>query len=384
MKKIGVVITTISNGDFLKAFIPAVSEVQGKTEVIFYIVGDLNTPAVCEQRCKCIIEEGIDCRYLSVEAQDLLLKKIGFSPGFIPYRSDNRRNVGYMKAFEENCEILISMDDDNFPVESDFFLKHSLAGSFVEAESVLSDTKWVNPMIFLNNQTTLGEKLTMYPRGFPYKERWKDNTRIMRGNSVSGSVGVNVGLWTGDPDIDAISRMTTLCQSSCPSGQHIHGLYALSGGCRMPINSQNTALTREAIFAYYFIKMGYRISDLSIDRFGDIFSGYFVQLCVESVGQLITLGDPLVCQVRNEHNLLKDLKQELPGILLIEEMMPFLESKLPAASSYADAYLNLVENLQQFSSSGDRSEMWKSQGRYFINEISEIMKAWVRSLNILK
>ena len=52
-----------------------------------------------------------------------------------------------------------------------------------------------------------------------------------------------------------------------------------------PINTQNTALTREAAMTYYYVRMGYPLTGMRIDRYGDILSGYFIQKCVKHLEQ---------------------------------------------------------------------------------------------------
>jgi hypothetical protein len=383
MKKIGVVITTISNGDFLSKFESAVDHARDRLTILFYIVGDLNTPASCREKCMKIGQRGMQCRYLTVEDQVSFLNKIGFPLSHIPYRSDNRRNVGYLKAFEEGCDIIISMDDDNFPMEEDFFLHHSIVGDTVSAVPVSSGNRWVNPMSLLSCRSQSGHDILVYPRGFPYERRWLDTHQRTDGHLHSGRVGINAGLWAGDPDVDAVTRLTTLCQATPHAGWDKKCLYALKDGQLMPVNSQNTAIVRSAVFSYYFVKMGYRINGMVIDRFGDIFSGYFLQLCNRSVGNMLTFGDPMVFQARNEHDLLKDLSVELPGILVIEDLLPFLESLLPATGSYEDAYGHLIEDLRAFVCSGSRSKLWTPENLVFIKEITEIMHDWTEACKLL-
>ena len=121
-----------------------------------------------------------------------------------------------------------------------------------------------------------------------------------------------------------------------------------------------------------------------MDRFGDIFSGYFLELCNQAVGNIITVGNPLVFQDRNEHDLFKDLLVELPGILIIEDLAPFLEASLPPANNYGDAYLSLIESLQQFVGSQSSSGLLKKDTPLFIEETTTVMAAWVDACAVIK
>lgn len=379
MKRIGVVITTISNGNFLKKFIE--STTHANAQIKFYIMGDLNTLPECKKNVQTTNEESFSCQYFDVDEQIRFLDKLNFSPSFIPTKSDNRRNIGYLKAVEDGCDVILSMDDDNFPIDKDFFNYHATVGDPIDKAILISETRngWFNPMVLLDTQTKNGEHLTVYPRGFPYAKRWNDVSTI--GDTwIKGRIGVNVGLWTGDPDIDAITRLTTQCSSTIkPIPENV----ALRNGHVMPINSQNTSLVREAVTCYYFLKMGYTVNGIKMDRFGDIFSGYFLHLCNRSVGNLVTIGNPIVFQERNEHNLLKDLKVELPGILIIEELIPFLESVLPSSTSYHSAYSHLIENLTEFTHRPSKSSFWTQDSMDFITDVTGIMKAWTKACKTL-
>ena len=80
---------------------------------------------------------------------------------------------------------------------------------------------------------------------------------------------LNVGLWIGDPDVNAITRLGTNCSTNAAGMDPTHRC-AMQRGQRMPINTQNTCLIREGLLSYYFVRMGYSIGGLEMGRFGDI------------------------------------------------------------------------------------------------------------------
>src|SRR6266511_3292780 len=75
-----------------------------------------------------------------------------------------------------------------------------------------------------------------FPRGFPLGKRWQDE-RWTFTEAVRRPV-VNAGLWTGDPDIDALTRIYFPVEASLPLS---HDYVTLAHGCWCPINTQNTA-----------------------------------------------------------------------------------------------------------------------------------------------
>ena len=64
-----------------------------------------------------------------------------------------------------------------------------------------------------------------------------------------------MGLWLGDPDIDAVTRLALPVRSlGLKSNQQV----MLGKNCYMPINTQNTAVHRDAMPAFYFVLQGTR------------------------------------------------------------------------------------------------------------------------------
>ena len=83
------------------------------------------------------------------------------------------------------------------------------------------------------------------------------------------------------------------------------------------VNSQNTAIRREVIPAYCFFE--------SASRFADIWQGYFAQACAKHLGHSVRFGTPASdCAVRNDHDLLNDLRLEYDGIMMTDEVLDWL------------------------------------------------------------
>ena len=128
---------------------------------------------------------------------------------------------------------------------------------------------------------------TVYPRGFPYFARHK-SAHITQ-TAQEGSVHMNAGLWLAEPDLDAMTWLIAPVRASGMRGDSL----LLSNQAWSPINTQNTAIHRDVIVSYYFVRMGYPLGGMAIDRFGDIVSGYFSQACIRHLGNLIRVGSPL-------------------------------------------------------------------------------------------
>jgi hypothetical protein len=188
----------------------------------------------------------------------------------------------------------------------------------------------------------------------------------------TGIVGINAGLWSGDPDVDAATRIVTRCNAT----EKFNGDYLLGSNTLMPINTQNTALIRDAIPAYYYVKMGHPVGGMKLDRFGDIFSGFFVQKCAQAVGHKVKIGSPVVEHRRSPHNLYKDLWNELAGMVAIDDMTELLETPLSPANSYGDATLELAERLREWSRTQE-GFLWDDSLRDYFDNVADNLKRWV-------
>jgi hypothetical protein len=209
----------------------------------------------------------------------------------------------------------------------------------------------------------------IYPRGFPFSKRWKDTTKY---TVESGRIVLNMGLWTGVPDADAITHLyqpvTSLGLKSDEDDQIMLGT-----GVFCPINTQNTAFHRSVLPCYYYMRMGLRVGGLVLDRYGDIWSGYFAKKVIDWMGDRVSVGRPLTHHRRNLHDLFKDLQVELMGMILTEKIVEFLEKCPLDSKTYRDAYLELAEKLSK--ESFDERPVIKR----YIGKLTEAMRIWVET-----
>ncbi len=367
--KIFLVATTIGEGNFLDNYMNAIVSEGLLDEVSIIIIPDLKTPSKLFDKCEEIKKQGIKIFCPTVEEQDAYLAKLGNIKQIIPYNSDNRRNIGFLMALEKGCEVLISVDDDNFPRPSDpFFKEHLVVNQKVEMEAVNSDNGWFNICNLLEV-----EPKTTYPRGYPYHHR---HTNPEIDNDVEkGIVHINAGLWLGHPDIDAVSCLYAPAKSKAFKGKSV----LLGNTTWSPINTQNTSISRDAIPAYYFLRMGYPVMGMPIDRDGDIFSGYFVQACARHLGYRIRVGTPICDHIRNTHNYLKDLTFELACIWILEDITAWLHDLELEGSNYLETYLCLADMLEE-QVEKFTGFIWNEVTRGYFHYIAYCMRMWVKAV----
>ncbi|MEQ8384391.1 MAG: hypothetical protein RH949_18730 [Coleofasciculus sp. A1-SPW-01] len=371
--KIGVVVTTIYTGNFIHEYYEHFLSHGNLEQVHFYIIGDISTPLSCRKQINKYTQQGLPWYYLDPDEQNKFLKPFPKLAAEIPWRSDNRRNVGFLMAYHERCDVIITIDDDNYPKKKWSFLAgHSTVGQEISLPIAIGHNHWFNLCSMMEVECpSLGNGKTVYPRGFPYQRRHpncsKINTEISR-----GTVAVNAGLWSGDPDVDAATRLVT----NCIAKEKLTADYLLAPRSLMPINTQNTGIIRDAIPAYYYVKMEHPVGGMKLDRFGDIFSGFFLQKCVQAMGHRVKLGLPVVEHRRSPHNLYKDLWNELAGMVIVDDMLPLLETPLSQATTYSEATLELTERIEEWSSK-QQGFLWDKSLRDYFKTIANNMKLWV-------
>ena len=142
---------------------------------------------------------------------------------------------------------------------------------------------------------------------------------------VDAKVGVATGLILGDADMDAHTRIT-----NAPIATSVHEL-ARAGVVTDPkqtwtaFNTQNTAYLRELAPAMFCAP--------GIGRHDDIFASLITQRVMRELDLFVHVGQPFVYQQRNQHDLLKDMGEELFGMSHILRMTNFLDRISCSAST---------------------------------------------------
>jgi len=142
MKKSSLVITTIGNGEILESVCKSSAQLDIMDKMTLIIIPDRKSPMKLFDKCEEIKNYGFDIFYPTITEQDDFLKKLRFVPKLIPYDSDNRRNVGYLMALDQGNEVIISLDDDNYPTQS--LEDHLIVGDEIELPALYSNIQWIN------------------------------------------------------------------------------------------------------------------------------------------------------------------------------------------------------------------------------------------------
>ena len=294
-----------------------------KRNMEFVVIGDLKSPDQFQL-------EG--CDYWSVERQ----LKLSFSLAPItPTRHYSRKNLGYLVAIQNGCKQIIETDDDNIPEEA-FWSERQRT---VKAH-YFENRKWVNVYSYFSDQK-------IWPRGFPLEELNNQQVDLKLCPEVDANCPIQQGLANENPDVDAVYRLTYPLPIKFKNNINL----ALGKNSWSPFNTQNTFWFEEAFPLLY-------LPSYCSFRMTDIWRSYVAQRIAWECGWSILYHEPDVWQERNEHNLMKDFEDEIPGYMNNDRICKTLESvTLKSGKEYL--FENLVTCYQKLISIGviDKQEM---------------------------
>lgn len=344
--KTTIVTTTVRVPTFLTAYAESIQK-NGHKGIDIIVVGDMKSDrAASEDFCKTIP----NCEFLGISEQYQYLSRFPKLRGHLPYYSVSRRNIGILKAYEQDADVIITLDDDNLLADPDPVKAHQIAGATTHIPKFRSSTGWYNVCDHLYEE----DGGCFYHRGFPPKHRWEKHVYDFYHDKVN--VVVNAGLWRGDPDVDAITRLEKPLNSTGMGDIDRCRNFCLAPGTWSPFNCQNTALARRVIPAYFMSPY--------IGRHDDIFASYVVTRLAEHFGDVIAFGAPLSNHQRSPHDLWKDLDSERLGMHLTDEFCDTLRGMKITATDYHEGFGQIISGLRE-------SKMYP-----VIGDIVKGMKIW--------
>ena len=272
--KTALVITSISAPNHV---LRACAEGCRRHDIDFIVIGDRKSP----------LDFKLDgCDYWSIENQ--LERGIEFAR-LLPEGHYSRKNLGYLIAMERGAEVIIETDDDNLPMDGFWAERHRIH----EARKI-TGSGWVNPYTYFTDEK-------IWPRGFPLEEITRPSPAA---STVSSTAPIQQGLTDGDPDVDAIYRLTRNMPVTFRQEQPL----ALGPGSIAPFNSQNTTWFREAFPLLY-------LPSTCSFRMTDIWRSFIAKRICAANGWDILYHSATVFQERNPHDLMNDLSDEISGYL---------------------------------------------------------------------
>lgn len=219
--------------------------------------------------------------------------ELGFRVARIcPTKHYARKNIGYLLAMRSGANIIVDLDDDCIP-QTDFWR----ARHRNQAVRTDAGNGWVNVYRYFSDAR-------IWPRGFPLdriNDRARDFEALPTGNV---DCPIQQGLTDGDPDVDAIYRLTLPLPQTFRADRRV----ALKSGSWSPFNSQNTCWWSDS-FPLLYLPASCRF------RVTDIWRSFVAQRIAWTNDWGILFHEPTSTQERNPHDLIRDLEDEFPGYL---------------------------------------------------------------------
>ncbi len=292
----------------------------GHRNLFFIIIGDKKTPDSEVNQFLDKLKKAYTYEIVYFSAKEQLKEFADYTKllEHIPWNVIQRRNLGILYAYLKGAELIVTIDDDNFVGGDDYLGHHSLVGKQVEIETFQTGSGWFNVCRFLKEKTGF----PFYHRGYPMGKRWIEEDQLPSVRS-KGKVVVNAGFWLGDPDVDAVTR---LYKNLWVERYEREDNFTLAKGTWSPFNSQNTALAREIIPAYFLSPY--------VGRYDDVLSSYIVRAIADYLGDCITYGLPLVTQKRNPHDYYRDFEAEKIGMQITDNFCDFLRGIKLSGNDY--------------------------------------------------
>ncbi|RUS77073.1 hypothetical protein EGW08_015156 [Elysia chlorotica] len=247
------------------------------------------------------------CIFLDVAAQE----RLGlFLSQCTPYRSYARKNIGYLFAIAHGAKVIYETDDDNRPLDllKSFQLGPTMSGLMFAGDDLF------NPYHHFGQST-------LWPRGYPLGAIGSALTQHYRLSSKWTTPAIQQGVVNGDPDMDAIFRLTRKQTTSrlevsfdpaAPPAILPEGVYS-------PFNSQNTLFRYEALWAML-------LPTTTTFRMCDIWRGYWAQRLLWEIGSRLAFFPPNAYQQRNAHSYLEDAEDERDMYFETDRLLNFLSN----------------------------------------------------------
>jgi hypothetical protein len=233
------------------------------------------------------------CRFFGVTDQ----QRLDFEYAHLaPLRHYARKNIGYLLAMADGADCIVETDDDNLPTPAFFQPQPESV-----AAAVFEQSEWTNAYAWFGGDD-------LWPRGLPL-DRIRDalpapaDTRLVR-------APIQQGLADDNPDVDAVYRLVMPLPRTFTANDPI----ALGTGSWCPFNSQNT---RWFPAAYPLLYLPATCSF----RMTDIWRSFVAQRIAQENGWHVLFHRATVRQERNEHDLMRDFADEIPGYLHNDAIM---------------------------------------------------------------
>lgn len=266
------------------------AEIAGRSRLSIMIVGDKKTPQIGWP-------EHIE--FVDVCEQ---LRTAGKLAPLLPFNHYARKNMGYLLAMSRQAPVIFDTDDDNAPLST-----WSARATTTRVRRCM-DVGWINAYRWFTDSH-------IWPRGLPLDFAHSARGPAELGPEETVTAPIQQGLANGSPDVDAVWRLLLDSGVEFADGASV----LLPAGAWCPFNSQSTwwfPLAYPLMYLPSFVSF----------RMTDIWRSFVAQRCLWALDLGVVFHGPEMFQDRNEHNLMRDFEQEVPGYLNNERIRTSLDA----------------------------------------------------------
>ena len=242
-------------------------------------------------------------------------------PDWVPKRTDMIRSWGFIQAYREGSEYILSLDDDVAPYWG--------YDPFFEYRNDFDRVYPCSPYFSTGSLTDTGLEM----RGFPYWNRDRE-------------VAVQYGGWVGVPDLDAATQI----EHPVDDAEFLRCSVPVPRGVPTTCCAMNFAFKRD----YTILMWQLPLLNGVFNRFGDIWSGLIQKRVLDSLGKVMLInGGASVSHSRASDPMVNMVKEE-PGLPLNENIWTALRE--PVGTDIKDCFVQVTDDMASFFSSRVSSE----------------------------
>jgi hypothetical protein len=246
----------------------------------FIVIGDEASPADFHIN---------GCDFYGLERQKKMDLKFA---ELCPTRHYARKNIGYLLAIANGVSVIVETDDDNIPYDNFWDVRRRK-----QSAKVVEKAGWVNVYRYFTDAN-------IWPRGMPLECMNAEGAPFESLNTRNIDCPIQQGLCNENPDVDAIYRLIMPLPQAFEKSRRV----ALTRESWCPFNSQNTTWWGDAFGLLY-------LPSYCSFRMTDIWRSFIAQRVAWTNGWGVLYHEPNMWQERNEHNLMCDFEDEMPGYL---------------------------------------------------------------------
>jgi hypothetical protein len=282
-------------------------------DVMFFVAGDQKTPQEAYEFCDALP----NCWAYGCAQQKHMEYK---SSELIGWNTDSRRNIALLEALKWGADIIVSIDDDMIPMNSNwsfFWGWYGLLGNPYHGLQLGFAKQWFNVGACATPVTN--------QRGLPYDTLFYTDVTFI----TDAQIGVAQGIILGVPDCDAANAITNK-PMIINTSDVLRAGFVVDPAARAVFNSQITAFRRELApaFAQLYSAQG---------RNTDIFASLLMRRIMRERNLYTYFGPPAAFHARQSRPLLPDLRNEMIGNERIAEFAEYLDrAPIPGESVVTD------------------------------------------------